>query len=148
MPPLHFNCRSVRIAIVNGEIIGNRPAKPVTEKQLLREYTSQNGLKTSTSRDALPRGHKTSFDQFKSQRVRELTGTVPAKLSYQKWLERQSSNFQNDVLGVTKAKLFRKGNLPLDKFVNRAGDELNLSQLAAKHAGAFKAAGLDPEDFL
>lgn len=148
LPPLHWGCRSLRVAVIDGEVIGNRPAKPTTEKQLLREYTSQNGLKSTTDRDALPRGHKTAFDKFAATRVRELTGIVPAKTSYQTWLTSQSKEFQDDVLGKTKAQLFRTGKLPLDKFVNRKGDELSLSELAARETSAFKAAGLNPEDYL
>jgi SPP1 gp7 family putative phage head morphogenesis protein len=148
MPPLHFNCRSLRVAIIGGEAIGNRPAKPTTEKMMLREYAEENNLGNITSRDSLPHGHKGSFDEFSRQRVRQLTGTVPAKTSYQEWLKGQSTEFQDDVLGKTKAKLFRNGGLTLDKFVNRDGVELNLRDLAQKHADAFRAAGLNPESFL
>ena len=42
----------------------------------------------------------------------------------QGWLGRQSAAFQDDVLGRTRGLLFRKGGLRLDRFVNRAGDEL------------------------
>jgi hypothetical protein len=55
--------------------------------------------------------------------------------------------FQEDVLGVTKAKLFRDGKLPLDRFVDRNGNELTLKDLAKKHADAFVAAGLDPTKY-
>jgi hypothetical protein len=72
---------------------------------------------------------------------------VPAATSYQEWLKRQSKEFQEDVLGKTKARLFRDGKLPLDKFVNRLGDELTLAELAGMHSAAFKAAGLDPAAF-
>jgi hypothetical protein len=56
-------------------------------------------------------------------------------------------DFQNDTLGITKAKLFREGGLNLDKFVNRNGDELTLAQLAEREAAAFRAAGLDPDKY-
>lgn len=147
LPPLHWACRSLRVAVINGEVIGRRPAKPVTEQQLLREYSKKNGWDKVRNRNALPFGHKGTYDSFKAQRVRELTGTVPAKTTYQNWLTTQSTDFQDDVLGVTKGRLFRKGGLKLDKFVNRTGDELTLSQLADKHAAAFRSAGLDPADF-
>lgn len=148
IPPVHFNCRSIRVAILNDEILGNRPMKPVTEKMLLREFTKKEGIPTVTSRGALPRGYRTSFDKFGRQRTRELVGRVPADVNYQDFLKRQSASFQNDVLGNTKGQLFRRGGLTVDNFVNRVGDELTLSQLARRHASAFTAAGLDPEDFL
>lgn len=148
IPPLHFNCRSVRVAVIDGQVIGNRPARAFTQRQLLREFAQREGIDPVTSRGALPRGFKGAFDQFKAARIRELTGRVPAKVSYGQWLGRQSAQFQDDVLGQTRGRLFRRGELSLDKFVNRAGDEIPLRELARREREAFIAAGLDPEDFL
>lgn len=147
IPPLHFNCRSLRVPVLLGDALGDRPAKAVTNKQLLREFSAKNDINVK-SRDDLPRGLKGEFDKFSRKRIRELTGQVPATTSYQTWLKSQSKEFQEDVLGKTKAKLFRDGKLQLDKFVTRNGTELTLSQLAKKHADAFRAAGLNPEDFI
>lgn len=148
IPPIHFNCRSIRVAILNDKILGSRPMKPVTEQGLLREFTKKEGIPNVTSRGALPRGYRTTFDKFGRQRTRELVGRVPADVNYQDFLKRQPASFQNDVLGNTKGQLFRRGGLTVDNFVNRIGDELTLSQLARRHAQAFTDAGLDPEDFL
>lgn len=146
-PPLHVSCRSLRVPVLNGEVLSERPAVPVTQKQLLREFTEQNNLGKVHTREALPRGTKTAFDTYARKRKRELTGVVPASTSYQAWLTRQSRTFQEDTLGITKAKLFRDGKLPLDKFVAQDGTELTLDQLARRHATAFRAAGLDPRSF-
>lgn len=146
IPPLHFNCRSLRVPVLLGDALGDRPAKPVTNKQLLREFSAKNDINVK-SRDDLPRGLKGDFDKFSRKRIRELTGQLPATTTYQTWLKSQSKQFQEDVLGKTKAKLFRDGKLQLDQFVSRNGTELTLSQLARKHADAFRAAGLDPEAF-
>jgi SPP1 gp7 family putative phage head morphogenesis protein len=147
-PPLHFGCRSLRVAIFDGEIIGERPSKPTTERLLVKQYAAENNLGKISSRKGLPRGHKGAFDAFAKKEIRAITGQVPAKTSYNEWLGRQSHAFQDDVLGKTKGKLFRDGKLPLDKFVNRRGDELTLNELARKHKDAFKEAGLDSEDFI
>ena len=147
MPPLHFNCRSLRIAAIDGTLLGDRPAKPFVEKELVQEYADKNGLGSIKSRDDLPHGSKGDFDKWKKGRIRQLVGPVPASTTYNEWLKGQSKTFQDDTLGVTKAKLFRDGGLSLDKFVNRQGDELSLSQLARKHADAFTAAGLNPGEF-
>jgi len=147
-PPQHFNCRSLRVAVLDGEVLSGRPFKASTTKQLLREYTDANGLERVTTRDALPRGTKGAFDAFARKRVRELTGRVPASTSYNEWLKRQTREFQEDTLGVTKAKLFREGGLSLDKFVTANGHELTLADLAKRHADAFRAAGLDPDTFI
>jgi len=146
-PPLHFNCRSLRIAAIDGTLAGDRPAKPTTEKILVKEYADKNGLGNISSRDALPRGTKGDYDKWARGRVRQLVGPIPASTSYQTWLKGQSVAFQDEVMGVTKAKLFRDGGLELDKFVHRNGDELTLRELAQKHADAFRAAGLDPSKY-
>lgn len=147
-PPLHFNCRSLRVAAIDGTLLGSRPAKPTAERILVKEFASKNGLGSVSSRDGLPFGTKGSYDAWSKKRIRELTGPIPASTTYQKWLTGQSVDFQEDVLGVTKAKLFRNGGLKLDKFVDlNSGHEFTLKQLAGKHAAAFRAAGLDPKDF-
>jgi SPP1 gp7 family putative phage head morphogenesis protein len=147
IPPLHFSCRSLRVAEINGEAIGERPAKPVTEKMLLREFAEKNQLGRITSRADLPYGWKGKFDSFAGRRVREMVGRVPAKMTYQEWLGRQSVAFQDDVLGPTRGRLFRKGNLELSTFVDRKGRQIPLADLADTEAAAFRAAGLDPADY-
>jgi SPP1 gp7 family putative phage head morphogenesis protein len=144
-PPLHFCCRSLRIAVIDGALAGNRPAKPLTEKMLVKEYASQKGLEGVKTRDNLPYGTKGAYDKWARGRIREMVGPVPATETYQTWLAKQGNAFQEDVLGKTKAKLFRNGELTLDKFVDQNGSGLTLEQLAKKHADAFRAAGLDPD---
>lgn len=147
IPPLHFACRSLRVAAFDEGYIGQRPAKPVTQNMLLREFGEQEKIGLPKSRDDLPKGFKGKFDEFARKRTRELTGRVPATETYQTWLKRQSKEFQDDTLGKTKAKLFREGGLTLDKFVAANGSELTLAQLASKYSGAFRTAGLNPDDF-
>jgi SPP1 gp7 family putative phage head morphogenesis protein len=71
-----------------------------------------------------------------------MNGQVSATETYQTWLKRQPNEFQDDVLGVTKGKLFRDGGLPLEKFVDRAGAELSLDELRIKEMSAFEKAGI------
>lgn len=147
IPPLHYSCRSLRVAVFNAELLGFRPANPTTEKILVCEFASQKGLGSIKDRDSLPRGTKGEYDKWAQKKVRELIGPIPAASTYQTWLTQQSRAFQEDVLGVAKSKLFRDGGLKLDKFVDRNGNELTLKDLARKHAEAFTAAGLDPSKY-
>ena len=147
MPPIHWNCRSLRVPRITPDAVGSRPAKAVTEAMLVREYARKNGLKRAKHQKDIPVGHRVDYERFARRRTRELTAIVPAKQTYGEWLARQSAEFQNDTLGISKARLFRKGGLTLDKFVNRRGDELTLAQLAQREAVAFRAAGLDPGDY-
>jgi SPP1 gp7 family putative phage head morphogenesis protein len=71
-----------------------------------------------------------------------LDGQVPANINFDKWLRTRSVAFQEDVLGKTKAKLFRDGGLTLDRFVDRVGAEYTLEQLRKREAGAFQRAGV------
>lgn len=147
IPPLHFNCRSLRIAVIDGTLLGDRPAKPFVERELVSDYARRRNLGDITRRSDLPYGSKGDFDRWKRNRIQQIVGPVPATTTYQTWLKQQSTTFQNDTLGVTKAKLFRQGGLTLDRFVDRAGNELNLAQLARKERDAFIAAGLNPDEF-
>lgn len=70
-----------------------------------------------------------------------MNGQVPASETYDSWLRKQPREFQDEVLGKTKAQLFRAG-LTLPKFLNRRGDELTLEQLRKKEAEFFKRAGV------
>lgn len=63
--------------------------------------------------------------------------------SYQVWLRAQPVEVQNDILGVTKARLFRDGGLAVDRFVDSKGRVLTLQELRRRDLAAFKAAGLD-----
>ncbi len=147
MPPMHFQCRSLRVAEINGELIGMRPAKSTTEKLMVEKYAQENRLDKYTKRGQLPRGHKGKYDVFARGEMRRMTGRVPSKVNYQTFLERQSVVFQDDLLGPTRGKLFRKGGLKLDNFVDRKGATIRLDQLADTDAAAFRAAGLDPAKF-
>jgi SPP1 gp7 family putative phage head morphogenesis protein len=147
VPPLHFQCRSLRIAALDGVLAGERPAKPFVERELVDEYARENGLGKVRNRDDLPRGTKGDYDKWARKRIGEMVGPVPADTTYNEWLKSQSKTFQDDTLGTTKAKLFRDGGLQLDKFVDRNGNELTLEQLASKEKEAFRAAGLNPDDF-
>lgn len=147
--PLHFKERSLRLPSIDGEVVGERPIKEFTRKQLIREFSEQQGLaRVPRNRGGLPHGTKGKFDDFARRRMRELTGTTPAKTTYAEFLRRQSAAFQDDVLGKTKGRLFRQGGLDLDRFVDSSGRELTLAEIARFDAQAFRNAGLDPSDFL
>lgn len=112
-PPAHFNCRCVRVPTLDGQVIGDRPATSVTEDQL-------DGL----------------TPEERATKIQELTGQVPASMTYQDWLSQQSPEFQDEVLGPTRGAMFRDGNLPLSKFVNRDGDTLTLDELRSRGPAA------------
>lgn len=140
-PPLHFRCRSLRVPAIDGAMLGDRPAKPVTEKILIKKFNEINGTNAVTRAD-LPRGMKGEFDAWARKEIRRMTGPVPATQTYQTWLKKQSHDFQDEILGPERAQLFRDGKLELDKFVDLStGRQFTLDELRAKYPGAFKADG-------
>jgi len=54
---------------------------------------------------------------------------VNAQTNYQSWLTRQPAAFQDEVLGKTRGLLFRRGKLPISKFVDESGKTLTLNEL-------------------
>ena len=57
-------------------------------------------------------------------------GPVPANMTFGPWLKKQPVAVQNEVLGVGKAKLFRRGKVPIEKFTDiNALRPLSLSEL-------------------
>jgi hypothetical protein len=68
--------------------------------------------------------------------------SVSAKSTYGGWLKKQPASFQDEVLGPTRAKLFRQGGLSIGKFVNFDGETYSLEQLRALNPLAFEKANL------
>lgn len=49
--------------------------------------------------------------------------------NYARWLKRQPASFQDEILGEKKGKLFRRGKVKLENFVDEQGRPLSLDQL-------------------
>lgn len=107
--PLHYNERSRYIFLVQGQKYpdGSRAAIGAGEN-----YDKGD---TYTGRKSLSKG------DFKITQARPST-------SYEDFLRRQPKDFQENVLGVGKAKLFREG-VPLSKFTDMTGRPLTLAEL-------------------
>jgi SPP1 gp7 family putative phage head morphogenesis protein len=71
--------------------------------------------------DELPAGTRASMD-----------GAVPAEMTYKQWLARQSTERQNEILGIERAKLYRAGKLSFESFYDDKGKFLSLAELLAK----------------
>lgn len=67
---------------------------------------------------------------------------VKGGATYNSWLKTQPAEFQAEVLGVEKAKLFRDGGLSVRQFVDKKFQPLTLDELKRKEPLAFKKAGL------
>jgi SPP1 gp7 family putative phage head morphogenesis protein len=77
-------------------------------------------------------GYRAAFD-----------GRVSADTTYSEWLTGRTAAFQNEVLGPTRAKLFRDGDLEIDRFVNfNTYKPFTLQELRRREPEAFVEAGL------
>lgn len=132
-PPAHINCRSIMVAYIDGVgLVGQRPYVVDTRNRRRREID----FRAEAKRTGRP------IQDIRRDWAEKNIGRVPADTTYQEFLSRQPAKFQNEVLGVQKAKLFREGGVTLDHFVDRRGNELTLDQLAKTRPEAFERAGL------
>ncbi|MGL5004682.1 MAG: hypothetical protein ACRDAM_17215, partial [Casimicrobium sp.] len=67
--------------------------------------------------------------EFSSSTRASMSGQVPASVDYKQWLMRQSSDVQDDVLGVTRARKMRSGEIAFDSMYDRRGRWLTLEEL-------------------
>lgn len=75
----------------------------------------------------------------RSTMVPVVAGLEPIPVqSYEEWLGRQSVETQDDILGATRARLWRAGSIKLDRFTDSKGKVLTLEQLRRRDAGAFE----------
>lgn len=101
---------------------------------------SANGIITHNCRSTLIPEVKPEYDigsDLTGERfARDKDGNrenVSDKVTYGGWLKRQPKEFQNEVLGINRAKLFRSGKVKIENFTGDDGKTLTLEQLAATH---------------
>lgn len=59
------------------------------------------------------------------------------RVTYQQWLAKQPAALQDDILGPTRGRLFRSGDITLDRFVDESGQQYTLEQLRQRDAAAW-----------
>lgn len=69
-------------------------------------------------------------------------GTVSKNITTDEFFKVRGAAFQDDVLGPTRGRLYRKGELQLNDFVDKSGREFTVDNLRSRHAQAFERAGL------
>jgi hypothetical protein len=69
-------------------------------------------------------------------------GKISPDVTYGDWLKRQSSDFQVEVLGPSRAKLFTSGALEIERFRDETGIVYSLERLEQLEPMAFQRAGV------
>lgn len=74
------------------------------------------------------------FDGYESPKNRASEFGVTENVSYYEWLKKQSADYQDEVLGKTRAKLFRDGGMSVEKFkalqLDKNFEPLTLKEMA------------------
>lgn len=58
-----------------------------------------------------------------------MDGSVPADIRYEQWLRQKGEEFQNRVLGPTRAALWRSGKMKISQMIDQTGRELRIDEL-------------------
>lgn len=134
-PPAHPNCRSIMTPVLKSweELAKPGALKPGRGADNIDRLFQKNLRKQGFT--------KSQIKKVKRGSRASMNGQVPGDLTYQDWLKRQPKEFQNDVLGPTKGKLFRGGGLSLDRFVDEpTGQGLTLKQIKRRNGEAWMRA--------
>ncbi len=71
-----------------------------------------------------------------------MDGQVSADTTYSEWLKKQSAARQDEVLGPTRGKLLRSGQMEVSEMCSHKGVFLTLDELRQRDKRAFELAGL------
>jgi hypothetical protein len=135
-PPAHPNCRSIVVPVFDAKglagIVSERPFVRETAKDEYKKINfrqrARNSLGSGVWKGMTEQQKQKAIDAVRDKWLSDRIGTVPADLTYDGWLRGQPVEFQNEVLGRSKAALFRRG-LKIDRFVDRSGRELTVPEL-------------------
>ncbi len=71
---------------------------------------------------------------FRGSTRASMDGPVRADITFSEWLKDKPKAFQDDLLGVGKADLWRDGKITLQQLLNQKGRPLTLDELRSKYA--------------
>ena len=140
-PPAHPNCRSIMTPVM-------KPWDELAKPGALKPGRGAADIDRLFQKNLKKQGFTSSeIGKIKRNTRASMNGQVPRTKTYQQWLTDQPAGFQDEVLGPTKAALFRKDGLKLDKFVDRTtGRPFTLDELRRKNEKAFMSAKIEPAD--
>lgn len=145
-PPFHFRCRTTTIPVIDGvKLVGDRPAVTDTRDGRQRNIDFRRQARERAGNDwkrMSERQRRTAIQREREAWAAQAIGQVPRDTTYAQWLARQPAAFQDEVLGPTRAQLYRTGGLSVDRFVDASGHQYTLDELRRREAAAFRRAKL------
>ena len=142
-PPAHPNCRSVMVPHFDDVKLAGmgRPYVTDTRTRRRREVDFRAEAKERAGDSWKGMSERDRRGLIGGERRRwsaENIGRTSADVNYQDFLRRQPAKFQDEVLGSTKGKLFRRGDVELDRFVNdRTGRAYSLTEIQRREPEAW-----------
>lgn len=154
--PLHFNCRSIWLFKLYGvdpfagkrASLGGKKGKDAEDEYAMREQALRDKRELRAQQRADGKDTPTTPSKVRYAGKKDATMFDPkqidANVSPQKFMESQPDWFLESALGKTRAKLFRKGGLPIEKFTDVMGNPLTLKQMRVldEYDAYFRKAGL------
>ena len=128
-PPLHWNCRTRRLAVPQGfELVGT--------KAVVGGKKGEEAVKKFAERDR--RRRKASQVRYRGRKDSDIfnAGQVDASLTYNQWLKQQPRWFIDDTLGPKRAKLWLDDGVSLNKFSDMLGNPLTLAEIMKREGKA------------
>jgi hypothetical protein len=149
-PPAHFSCRSLVVSVLNpfgiAQNIGVRPFVRSVKGRKQREEAFSDQARERAGSDWSrwnSKEKRRATNAVRQEWAERNIGTVPKETTFAEWLRAQSAEFQSQVLGPTRYKLFSQGGLKLDRFVeSHSGREWTLDELRSRESEAFQKAGI------
>lgn len=132
--PLHFNCRTRRIAVPKGFVLKGTKAAVGGQKGADAEREAAARQSRKRKGKIKYRGRKDS-DIFNA-------GQVSAEKSTAEWFKSQPLWWLELNMGKTRAKLVKDGGLSIHKLTDAKLRSLTLAELEELHPQAFKKAGV------
>lgn len=133
-PPLHFRCRTRRIAVPKGlDPVGTRAA--LGAKESGEEAFNERKSRLRTKSQVRYRGKKDK-NIFKPEQI-------AANTPLDKWLREQPDYYIKDTLGAKKFKLFKEGGLTLKQFSDINGNPLSLDEIIKRHPIIARRVGVE-----
>lgn len=143
---IHINCRCVHIPVTElSKLNGStRPAEAANfwkeaEKAYRKKYPGKDW--NSLSRSTRLRYYYQAQKDYEKRTGKPAFEQVPQNMSFSEWLKTKDDAYVQSYLGPARYKLYRAGNLPLNKFINPITNRaFTVKELKERDKAAFQDA--------
>lgn len=113
---------TITCAALNGQVF------PVGEGPMPPRHIGCRSLSIAVTKSFKEMGFDS--DEVTASERASMDGKVAGDITFEKWLKDKGEGTQNDILGPTRAALFRDGKLSLQDFIKNDGTVLTIEQLS------------------